>query len=76
VSRLRLGAVHPWWGGARQPSVIRGPEWKDDFDNARQERTLAAVACTLLTQPYNGKELLSVVGLPSLPPWEPFLTRC
>jgi hypothetical protein len=56
--------------------VIRAPEWKDDFDNARQERTLAAVACTPLTQPYNGKELLSVVGLPSLPPWEPFLTRC
>ena len=26
--------------------VIRVPEWKDGFDNARDERTLAAVAWT------------------------------
>jgi hypothetical protein len=26
--------------------VNRAPEWKDDFDNARQERKLEAVACT------------------------------
>jgi len=29
-----------------ETGVNRAPEWKDDFDNARQERKLEAVACT------------------------------
>ena len=48
---------------------------------ARHERTLAAVACTpwlgpyAAAQPFNGKELLSVSGLPLIPSWEEFLGR-
>ena len=48
---------------------------------ARHERTLAAVACTpwlgpyAAAQPFNGKELLSVSGLPLIPSWEDFLGR-
>ena len=48
---------------------------------ARHERTLAAVACTPWLGPYaaaqafNGKELLSVSGLPLIPSWEEFLGR-
>ena len=39
--------------GVRQqyPGVNRAPGWKDDFDNARHERRLLAVACTRLLGP-------------------------
>jgi hypothetical protein len=34
--------------GVRLTGVIHVPEWKDDFDQARHEWTLSAVACTRL----------------------------
>ena len=49
--------------------------------NARRQARLAAVACTpwlgayAAAQPFNGKELLSVSGLPLIPSWEEFLGR-
>ena len=28
------------------PGVIRAPEWKNGFDNARRERTLEGIGCS------------------------------
>jgi hypothetical protein len=48
---------------------------------AGAQRTLEAIACTpwlgpyAAAQPFNGKELLSVSGLPLIPSWEEFLGR-
>ena len=45
-------ARHTWTSDkaccVNQTGVNRAPEWKDDFDNARHERRLEAVACTRL----------------------------
>ena len=52
-----------------------------ELPNARRHARLAAVACTpwlgpyAAAQPFNGKELLSVSGLPLIPSWEEFLGR-
>src|SRR5262245_9403039 len=34
------------WVRQQYPGVNRAPEWKDGFDNARQERRLEAVRCS------------------------------
>jgi hypothetical protein len=52
--------------GQQYPGVIRAPEWKDGFDHAPQERTLADVGyriawCVLLT-PSSGLPLEATVG--------------